>query len=72
MCFLDGKQSENVKTIVQHIKDCWPDIHSINRAKYKKEIREYYGIAGYEDRICVNGYEDNFASCWETILQLED
>ena len=67
-----GRHSYVVGTIVQHIKGNWSDIHPTNRAKYKKEIREYYGIAGYEERICVNGYDDMDASEWETILNLED
>ena len=67
-----GRHSYVVGTIVQHIKDNWENIHHEKRYLYKKEIRAYYGIAGYEDRICVNGYDDMDASEWETILNLED
>ena len=67
-----GRRSYVVGTIVKHIKNSWPDLHPINRSKYKKEIREYYGVLGYEDKICINGYDDMNASEWETILNLED
>ena len=63
-----GRHSYVVGTIVKHIKNSWPDLHPINRSKYKKEIREYYS----EDRRWNKDLKDYDKEEWETILNLED